>query len=343
MSKRKFEDFKDDSQFKFWGIVISRFVWNYSRSQVAKTFACTEPYVTQVMNKFEDDGGYIDHRQFNRGSNLKLKLSVQKTIVRNIKKKPNSSSTQLVKKVSDRGHDEISDRYIRNLRNDLGFNAIKSSLLPNLSEDNLQARLEYCERHLEDKFSNAVFTDESNFQLAATNQVLWYRKDEDVKPHMTKPRNNRKIMIWGGISRKGQTPLHIIRLDEGEKVTSEVYVDCLENNLIESMNKKHGEKKWRLLQDNARPHVAENTLNYFNERNIKTMSHPPYSPDLNPIEKVWAWMKADIGQTTHLNIEHLIKAIVKKWNSMTLEYQNSLIDRHMRVIKQVYDAGGTYV
>jgi len=81
-----------------------------------------------------------------------------------------------------------------------------SALLPNLSEINIQSRLDYCVKHITDKFSNAVFTDESNFQLAANNQILWYRRDEEEKPHLVKPRNNKKIMIWGGISRKGQTP-----------------------------------------------------------------------------------------------------------------------------------------
>ena len=53
MTKRKLDDFKNDSEFRFWGIVISRFVWDYSRAEVAAKFGCTEPYVTQVMNKFE--------------------------------------------------------------------------------------------------------------------------------------------------------------------------------------------------------------------------------------------------------------------------------------------------
>jgi len=195
MAKRKLEDFKDDSQFRFWGIVISRFVWNYNRSEVAQTFGCSEPYVTQVMNKFEADGGYIDHRQFNRGQTMKSKDSIEKVIVRNIKKKPNCTSTQLQEKVNEKGYDNISDRYIREVRIELGFSAIKSSLLPNLSDNNLQERFNYCEKHLTDKFSNAIFTDESNFQLAANKQVLWYRKDDDTKPTLTKPRNNRKIMI----------------------------------------------------------------------------------------------------------------------------------------------------
>jgi len=135
----------------------------------------------------------------------------------------------------------------------------------------------------------------------------------------------------------------VYRLDEGEKVNAESYVECLENNLIEAMDKKHGENKWRLLQDNARPHTAGYTVDYLDELNIKTISHPPYSPDLNLIEKVWAWMKADISQTTYDRVEDLIKIVVKKWNSMTITFQNELIDRHMKVIQQVYNAEGAYV
>ena len=279
MAKRKLEDFKDDSQFRFWGIVISRFVWNYSRSEVAKTFLCSEPYVTKDMNKFEEDGGYIDHRQFNRGQLVKEKVEIEKIMVRNIKKKPNISSVQIQEKVEEKVNINIGDRYIRNLRDELGYSSVKSSLLPNLSEKNLMSRLEYCEKYLNDKFANTIFTDESNFQLSANKQTLWYRRGEDEKPHLEKPKNNKKVMIWGGISRKGQTPLHVYRLDEGEKVTAEAYVDCLENNLIESMDKKFGENKWRLLQDNARPHVANFTIDYIEENNIKRIHHPPYSPD----------------------------------------------------------------
>jgi transposase len=342
MPKRKLEDFKDDSQFRFWGIVISRFVWNYSRPEVAKAFSCSETYITKVMNKFEEDGGYIDHRQFNRAEHLKTKPEVKKVVMKTLKKKPNSSSPQIQEAIIKKGYD-VCDRTVRNLRKELGYVPAKCSLLPNLSEENLESRLQYCERHYDDKFSNAIFTDESNFQLAANNQVLWYRKYEDQRPHLTKPKNNKKIMIWGGISRKGQTPLHIYRLDEDEKVNAEKYVDCLDDNLLSTMDKKYGEGKWRLLQDNAKPHVAEYTTEYLEENDIKLMEHPPYSPDLNPIEKVWAWMKAEIGQTTYTNVEDLIKVVIKKWNSMTISYQNSLIDHHMTVVKAVYDAGGAYV
>ena len=53
-------------------------------------------------------------------------------------------------------------------------------------------------------------------------------------------------------------------------------------------------------------------------------------------------MKAEINQTTYNEVEDLIKVIVKKWNSMTITYQNNLIDHHMKIIEEVYRAEGAY-
>lgn len=340
--KRKAESNSSDTQFKFWGIVISRWVWNFPRSTVAEKFGCTESYVTQVMNKFNNDEGYIDHRQFNGGQNKKVKESLQKLIVKEYRENPSSTSIKITTKCSDLGYD-VADRTIRKVRLDIGLVAIKPTVLPILSNTNCKDRLKYCKDHKDDLFSNVCFSDESCFQLFPNKKVVWYLKGEDSRPTEAVPKQNKKIMIWGGISRRGKTPLHIYRLDKKETVTSRSYIDCLDENLLETMNKKYGEGLWRFLQDNAKPHTAKETKEYLDKNNVRVLFHPAYSPDLNPIEHVWAWMKHDITSKSYNTVEDLISAVEKKWESLTIELQNKLIDHHTKMIEKVHKNKGNYV
>ena len=343
MVTRKYSEIQlvDEAEFRYWGIVISKYVWEKSNKDTAEKFQCSRSYVTQVMNKFMEDGGHVDHRKFNGGLNKKLKESVEKRIITCTTEHPNISSPQIVDQLQE--HSDIREREVRDIRKKLGFTQLKGTALPILSEDTQKQRRKYCKRHQGDKFNNVVFSDESNFQLAANKQVLWYRRGIDEVPHLKAPEKNLKIMIWGGISRKGQTPLHIYRLDLKERANKETYVECLRENLLECMDEHYGYNGWKFIQDNAKPHAAHFTTDFFAEQEVRVLKHPSYSPDLNPIEKVWAWMKSEISQTTYDTVDELIDTVINKWNSMTLEYLNKLIDHHIKIVEEVLLKEGRYI
>jgi transposase len=50
------------------------------------------------------------------------------------------------------------------------------------------------------------------------------------------------------------------------------------------------------MQDNAPVHTARIIKALLEELGINIMVWPPYSPDLNPIENLWAIMKVKIYQ-----------------------------------------------
>ena len=48
---------------------------------------------------------------------------------------------------------------------------------------------------------------------------------------------------------------------------------------------------WRLMQDNAPCHTANAVKAVLREKGVQLIELPPYSPDLNPIENIWNWVK----------------------------------------------------
>ena len=53
-----------------------------------------------------------------------------------------------------------------------------------------------------------------------------------------------------------------------------------------------------VTQDNASSHKAARTMREFERRGMAPIEWPPFSPDLNPIELVWSYMK-DYMQTRY--------------------------------------------
>jgi hypothetical protein len=70
----------------------------------------------------------------------------------------------------------------------------------------------------------------------------------------------------------------------------------------------------KFQQDNARPHTALATRNFFQTHTIAVPYWPSLSPDINPIENVWGIMKRKVRLMKPTSMEALRFAITVAWN-----------------------------
>lgn len=118
-------------------------------------------------------------------------------------------------------------------------------------------------------------------------------------------------MIWASISLRGKTQIYFI---EGW-INNKRYVQLLKSARREILDLLPS--GFHFVQDNARPHVHKNSLRYINRwltKNIK--DHPPQSPDLNPIELVWAKLKNMVEARRPQDKNELKEAIRECWDAI---------------------------
>ena len=166
------------------------------------------------------------------------------------------------------------------------------------------ARLAFCQAHANDVWSRTVFTDESRFASSPDCPIMWWVKKGDII-FWEKEKFPISIMVWAGIIGGRKTEL----LKCPSRLNAQGYVDLLEtNNIVPFLQQSGNDVVFQ--QDGARCHTASSTKQWFFRKNVTLLEGwPANSPDLSPIEQMWAiakrFMIESFGMTTPLTMEQL--------------------------------------
>jgi DDE superfamily endonuclease len=99
------------------------------------------------------------------------------------------------------------------------------------------------------------------------------------------------------------------------------------------------------MQDSAPAHAAKGTIEDLRERGIVCIQWPSYSPDLNPIETVWNWMKdwiQDHYDDELRGYDELRTAILAAWEAVPTAYLTELLEGMPARCQAVIDANGEH-
>ena len=71
-----------------------------------------------------------------------------------------------------------------------------------------------------------------------------------------------------------------------------------------------------MQMDNAQIHWKLDALRFYKENNIVVIDWPAYSPYLNPIKNVWAYIKGKLSGNKLISMKQIETEIIKIWESI---------------------------
>lgn len=179
-----------------------------------------------------------------------------------------------------------------------------------------------------------LFTDEKRFCLDGPdgNIKCWYNEKENIpKPVLIKRQQRGKsVMAWVGFMGKEKAPLFFFQ----ETISSASYTQNLLDNVMPWYNNLE-EAPALFQQDNASSHVAKDTIKFFESQNIELLSWPAHSPDLNPVELIWAELSRQVYKNckTYTSLKTLKENIMTAWNSLDpIFLENILVETWKRLL-----------
>lgn len=158
------------------------------------------------------------------------------------------------------------------------------------------------------KHYRLFFLDESGFRLGSCARYGWSEKGTKAFGHEVHDSWETMTMIGA------MTPDEIcsfMTIDSG--TTTEMFRSFVETYLLQYLRKGDC-----VLMDNLSTHKNSEITKKIEQTGAIVRYLPPYSPDLNPIEKLWAKLKESLRQLETLTRNAFDEAVAKAINNINV-------------------------
>jgi transposase len=311
-------------------VALARYA-QWEHKTIAAAIGCSNGTVSKTLQRFNETGDVVDRERPGRPPLVDI-TNTNNNPISNIIKKRRTSTANMIKNQLEKDYNiSVSLSTINRLRDQLNYKAVRFLRVPHLTPEQREKRFQYVLNCEGEDWEDIIFTDESMFEVENGHGMYYKHRHSPQKEHPTK-QYPPKVMVWAGIWTTGRTKLHIV---EG-KMDSEEYCNILYHHLIENDEDEFKQ----VLQDGAKCHTSAKTMDFVNNFDLEIRQNPPHSPDLNPIEKVWGWMKGQQKKYDPKTREQLIDLLQELWNCIPQATIAAFIRHNTEVCQKIKEANG---
>ena len=269
-----------------------------------------------------------------------------KNIVKSNRTKTLESLTNLFNSGKD---DQVSSKTVARTLHSLGFRARKACRKAMISKKNLKKRLEFYNKYKHWSsvdWNNVIFSEESKFNLVYNDGRVrvWRQPGERFDYSCTSKTvhsGGGSVMFWSCISNNTLGPL----IEVNTRLYSSKYISNILVPFLQTFWKNFMRRKpqAKFMQDNAPCHKSKKVLSWFGSKKVSILDWPPQSPDLNPIENLWAILFSAVREKHEQKIDTLQElrvAIREEWQKIPKEILQRLYASIPLRLKEMKKAKG---
>ncbi len=312
-------------------------------TDIAADLGVSRSHLYALETKFREDPSMADRPR--EGRPEKIDEEMEEKIIQQIRIDPFQTSSKIQTKVNHRIEEEkqISSSSVRRVAIKREYIARRPLQKPPLSTENKASRLNFGKIHKDHTihfWKNVIFMDETILRMHPTDSRKRVRRQQGtrISQEHTVPLykyGGKGVMFWGCMTWEGLGPLVQV---EGT-LTGDSYGSLLMQYMPEVLQLMTVRSPY-LIEDQSRVHTTKDVNLIKEDLNLRNLNPPPYSPDFNIIESLWAIWKDKVRARTPQTLEDLKRVALEEWRKITLEDIRSLYKSMLNRIEAVIKAAG---
>lgn len=304
------------------GRIIGMSQSGMSEEDIANFLDTSTKTVRHWISKFAEEGeeGLIDHRKRNRAPNCTTEEE-DDLIVAAMDENPFQPADRVLETV---GLDVNVSTIYRRLQK-AGVHCHHPAHKISLTDEHAEQRVGYALQHLavtEEEWKTIFWMDEKTFSSSKDGRMhVWRPDNQRLDPKYVVPdaHSGRISIAYHG----WMTAYGVGELTEvSPHMNAEEYIDILENVIVPSIRILFPEEDMpiiRFVHDNSAVHTSWLVRQWLLEHPfMQALNWPAKSPDLNPIENIWAIVTRSWVPGRDRTRAALAEQTVRSWEGMRL-------------------------
>ena len=322
--------------------------------ELAQEFSISTSTARDTFNRFKELDSPHDRQRSGRPTKVRT-ARMERRVLGDIDKNRFDNWKTVADHVGN-----ISASSVQKIANDNNIHGCIPIAKPFVSECNKGKRVEWAYENEGRNWKLGCWTDEVMVTAGEHlgNVRVSRKPNEAGSPSLMLPKfasGRVSVMFWGAITYYGKSPLVVLTWPDiviqkngtpkkggftnkqyAEQILRKALPDFLEDQI------QYAGHDFIVVEDGAPPHKGPFVREAKAAIPFTNLPHPASSPDLNPIEHMWAILKKRIWDIpgAHNSRQNIIAAATEAWNSISMEEVRKLIDSMDHRVEAIFASNG---